>query len=240
MISEHKFAAGYTSFWRTALPLGEPVMRRINSRLSEFASSYDFIARPERSALISEVSFRLVALAMDANRHLGSGDWLWDSISVECAVEAAYAYLSRLKGAPLMEDRLRKQELQVAVDVAERLRRFFLAEKEGGPLLPLPQFEGCGLISSCEGDMMVGTVLYEIKNVDRNFRLTDLRQVITYCALNYVVPRYRITGIGLVNARSGKFYRIGVEPLAKLISGMSASELFSNIIDFISTEQVSG
>lgn len=235
LISEHKFSSGYTSFWRTALPLGEAFVRQMNGRREKFAEPFDFDLTPDRSALVSETSFRLLIeggltrVALVAS-HPGEL-----STASQAALEAS-AYLSKLKGSHPIAAELHPHELEIVFRLAERLRRFLLLEESDEPIIARPRFDGCGIVESCEGDILAGTVLYEIKNVERSFRLVDVRQVLTYCALNSAKETHRITGVGWVNARSGKFFRMGLGPLASKIAGSSAPELLSDIVSFISMD----
>ena len=238
MISEHKFSSGYTSFWRNALPLGEAFVRLMNQRLRKFAEPYEFDAPAEKSALLSEASFRLLIAMGDILRAPRSTEQA-DLLLVPKAIEDAVRYLSLLRGPKLPVERLEAAENHIVITIARRLRQFFRNEEGSERLVTAPRFEGCGFLDSCEGDILAGTLLYEIKNKERKFRLVDLRQVLTYCALNYAKSTHPINGIGFVNARSGEFFKISLTNLARKAAGCSASELLSEIVDFVSTDQIS-
>ena len=92
----------------------------------------------------------------------------------------------------------------------------------------------------CKADVLFGETLYDIKAGDRDFRLVDVRQLITYCALNHAVSNYTINKVGVVNPRLGVFFNVGVDELVEGMTGTSAVELFEEITTFLSTDRRSG
>jgi hypothetical protein len=79
----------------------------------------------------------------------------------------------------------------------------------------------------------MGTTLYEVKCVERNLRSIDIRQVLTYCALNYQSRQFEIDEVCVVNPRRGIVFRFGVEALAEQASGKNSADLFHQIGDFL-------
>ncbi len=232
MISEHKLASAYSSFWRITLPFSEAFTRRMNLATKPFAQRYELGVPSERVALVSEMSFRFLGRALS-----GSADI--DRSSIEDAAQEAWLYISRFPDSGSLSSPT-DTEITEALTLSGRLERFFRTEGAGEPpLIVSPLFRGCGLVDNCAGDMLVGTTLYEIKNVDRNFRIVDVRQLLVYCALNAEKPRYTIDSVGLVNGRSGRFYRVGLELLALDLAGSSAADLFADVVTFISSESAS-
>jgi hypothetical protein len=102
-----------------------------------------------------------------------------------------------------------------------------------------PSFSGCGFLNSCVGDVLIGDELYEVKAGDRRFRSTDLRQLITYCALNYAAGTCAIAKAGCVNPRRGTYFVFDLAAIAYAMSGKSAGELFSDIIYHVSSGGIS-
>lgn len=231
MISEHKLASAYSSFWRITLPFSDAFTRRMNLATKPFAQHYELNVTSERVALVSEMSFRFLGRALSAPADI-------DRASIEDAAQEAWLYISRFPDSGTLSVP-NETEVREALNLSARLREFFKADGAGEPLIVSPLFHGCGLVDDCAGDMLVGTTLYEIKNVDRNFRIVDVRQLLVYCALNAEKPRYTIDSIGLVNGRSGRFYRVDLELLALGLAGSSAADLFADVVTFISSEHAS-
>ncbi len=98
-----------------------------------------------------------------------------------------------------------------------------------------PSFPGHGLMANCKGDLLYGTTLVEIKapNVDEGrkpFNPEDFRQVLIYCALNYLAgEKYVINKINLVNPRTGYLWQSNLEEFIFKISKVSSFELFESI-----------
>src|SRR5262249_40076034 len=96
--------------------------------------------------------------------------------------------------------------LAEAMELSERLFKFFVEDEKLGPLTKRPTFPGCGIIAPCEGDLRTDDTLYEIKAVDRNFRSMDMRQLFVYCALSRAASLKAISRIGLVNPLLGTYW----------------------------------
>lgn len=229
MISERKFARSYSSFWRLILPLSEAYVRSVNLRRTVYMPAYQLSVPSERSALVSELSFRfftdLHLLKVPPSRENV------DNISMQ-----TWEYIKSLRGSLVDLTRPTEQDQDNGLAMAERIRNFFWIYESGHVILAKPKFIGCGLVDSCEGDILAGSVLYEIKNVERDFRAVDLRQLLTYCALNYAEETYKINAIGLLNARAGTFFRINIESLCRGMAGAPSGEVLSEIIQFLSTD----
>jgi hypothetical protein len=100
-------------------------------------------------------------------------------------------------------------------------------------------FSGCGFVDASEGDVIFGETIYEIKTVDRRFRGSDIRQAITYAALNFSGGQFDIRHIGLFNPRWGQFCDIGLDYVCAEISGRPAQELLAIVIQAISSGEIS-
>ena len=119
-----------------------------------------------------------------------------------------------------------------SVVLAKRLINYFA--EENGTLLINPPLPGCGWVNVAEADILNGSTLYEVKAGDRHFRLTDLRQLLTYCALNFSAKLYEIREIALINPRSGAIIKDDIDHLCKRIAGTSSIKVLGDIVSFIS------
>jgi hypothetical protein len=238
MISERTFAERYTSYWHQALPMGEEVVDVINGHLTrQFSAPRPPLVREARYDLISEISLRWLAARVVkgrlAKRRPGQSE-------LERLAAEACAFVERLRGSPAPElPPPSPTELSEAEHLSEVLIAFVHAQDDRGLIVPRPPFPGCGLLAACRGDLLIGRTLYEVKAVERGFRQPDVRQLITYCALNFAGPRYPIRYVGLVNPRHGTFFRSNMEWIAQNLSGQGSADLLYEILDFLSTERVS-
>jgi hypothetical protein len=124
-------------------------------------------------------------------------------------------------------------EIEEALQLASRTSAFF-AHIHVQPETPLPIFPGCGWLDECHGDVLGAALLVEVKGGDRQFLSVDIQQVLTYAALNFAAKKYDIERVALVNARLGTYFTIGVEELCERLSGRSAIEVLSGIVDYVS------
>lgn len=97
-----------------------------------------------------------------------------------------------------------------------------------------PLFSGCGLLRACEGDLLVGKTLYEVKAGNRNFRVVDVRQLLTYVALNRAQGNATIDHIALLNPRTGKYWIKSIDTVCLAISGKNSVEMLDDLIEHFS------
>lgn len=145
-------------------------------------------------------------------------------------------YISRLERFESFLLNMDQLEIAEAKSLTINLRNIRAYTNPGKSVQTRPRFSRCGIVDNCEGDIIVGTTLYELKNVERDFRIADLRQLLTYCALNHASRQYEIESIGLINARSGLTHRIDLNKFAFSTAGVSSSELFDDIIIYITAD----
>jgi len=100
-------------------------------------------------------------------------------------------------------------------------------------------YPGCGYIDESEGDVICGKTIYEVKTVDRRLRSVDIRQVITYAALNFISKKYEVENVGIFNPRRALFFEASLESVCSEISGRPAQELLADIVEAISSGAIS-
>ncbi len=236
MISEIAFASNFTSVWRSLTPTSEIFVRRINAGLYErvFPQS-DSIAAPDRRALINEVAFTLFV------RYGGA---LINRIPLstlevaECftAAQQVVTQLDRVRSSYVAQlDDIEKIE---AVAQATRLAIFFSAQ-DRGQITYNPEFPGCGMIDSCNGDVLIGGALYEVKAGDRRFRSVDIRQLLVYLALNSQARRHDISMVGLFNPRTGVSFKASLGEFCFEVSGQAPPDLLAEIVRAFSSGEMS-
>lgn len=237
MISEQTFAKRYTSFWHQASPMGKEVVSLINSLKQTFLEPRPQPDVEVRHDLISEISLRWFAACVVEGRLSKNRP---SASALEQLTAEACAFVGRLRGSPVPElPPPSPAEMKEAEALAAAFSEFASTAARHEVIVPRPPFAGCGLLSACRGDLLIGQTLYEVKAVEEGFEQPDLRQLLTYCALNFAAPRYDIRGAGLLNPRLGTFFRSDLEWLVQNLSGREPAELFYEIIDFLATERIS-
>ncbi|MEV4343551.1 hypothetical protein AB0J83_03600 [Actinoplanes sp. NPDC049596] len=176
-----------------------------------------------RSALIAETAFRRAAV--DAPLFPENDD----------AEQAAAAMISQLPRGQFGDATLTESEKSETRLIQQNLTRFSstLGDAEYFPSIP-----GCGVVNNSIGDILSFSHLVEVKTVSRPFRSTDLRQLLTYCAMLRAsdIP---IETISLYNPRRAYRFTDDLEDLSFGLCGRSAVELMQDIINTMVGFQVS-
>ena len=177
-------------------------------------------------AVVNETAFRAFCSLHSKSSPVNRSDVL---IAVDEQLPASILYVGRFLSAPSLipqdiDDECRKETGNLVL----RLLHFF----PGSEATTLrPRFSGCGLISECEGDVIEGSCLYEVKAGDRAFRVVDLRQLLTYTALAYAKGALSFKDIGLFNPRTGVAWRKSLEEVSHSLSGMRLSDTLSALVE---------
>lgn len=236
MIDAATFAHSYNGFWHVSAPTCEHFVRRLNvTEVERFLAPMEGVQTDNR-AVISEFGFSLyVELTRDGVTSLGGAPA--EELLDRGWREAEMRLRSYARQGLRIERSKEEEELQEVCEIANRLRIFFGSDTRGIELRPI--FKGCGFIDASEGDVVDKATIYEIKNVNRQLRSDDVRQVVTYAALNAAAEQYEITHVGIVNPRRGQYWRAELDFVSQEMSGMSAQSLLDTIIYAISSGEIS-
>jgi hypothetical protein len=200
MIAATTFAHSYSSFWKECFPALESYVRLINS--GAYSRAFDEQPWPidsSRNFLISEVSFCLVK----------AGD---NGADIGFAYQQARSRLSGLPGVPDDDLPLTDKEAKVVTDLAYRMKIMLRTAADKNAVMAFdPIFSGCGILAKSYGDVLAGQLLIEMKCVDRGFRATDFRQLMTYVFQDLASGYSDIQYIAILNARRGIFHKARVE-----------------------------
>ncbi len=238
LISETTFSQNYSSSWRSLAPAGELYIRKINTSLYErFGLHLASTVSSDRRALVNEATFRLFEL-WSAARSEGEV-FATTAENIAAAETAAQIEISRLENSiGLKANPLDVNEKVEIITLFRSLHAFFTTVRPG-QLVVSPMFPGCGIVDSCKGDIITNKTLYEIKAGERNFRSTDLRQLLTYAALNVQSGAFDIKMVGLINPRIGIFFEADLEELCFEVAGKAANDLLGEIVEVLSSGGIS-
>jgi hypothetical protein len=237
LIDAVTFAVSYGAFWNTYTPMCEHFVRRLNlDGYDRFSPPMDRSNTARRRALIAEYAFSLFVERKKVA-------WQSFSRSAEERIEAAAWHETEVRlrsyvsqGLDLKSKWSEEERAETRV-LAQRLTRFF--DDHTRRLVLRPVFCGCGFIDASEADLIYGETIFEIKTVERAFRSQDVRQVITYAALNTALEQYKFKKAGLLNPRHGVYYEEDLEYICAQISGRSSADLFALILDAVSSGEIS-
>ena len=238
MISEKAFANEFSGFWSEALPFLTPqVIAELNLSGTAMGDGRRQWVKPligsgdnSNNDVIAETSFGLFAESLKSGRPVA--ELCEESDLIQRVKESAIGRILGLRREGLPRTHRAHPNTEEAVALAKRLEVYF----EYCPVESIciqPRFRGCGILDSCNGDILAEKNLIELKMVDRNLRSADIRQVLVYCALNHRSLQYEIDRVTILNPRRGLEFAFGVEELTERKSGKTSSELFHQISTFL-------
>lgn len=229
MISERQFSHNFTGFWRASLPNLEAVLRVLNLGPERQQKPYLSRNNPQRRDLISEVGFRLAAQVWKAGR-LADGD-------VATAYQSAVNFLTDEAdlGEGATFPALNEVETDEALHLCERIHD--LVRSRGQRAVEFfPAFAGLGMLARCQGDILTGSSIIEVKYVDRAFRSTDLKQALTYAVLGRISGQ-TIDELIIYNPLRGTFIE---STIADLVFGASGQSVDAFQFEFVQALTSSG
>lgn len=236
VIDAATFASSYNAFWHANTPTCEHFVRRLNlDGLERFEPPLAKSGTSNR-AVIAEYAFSLFVERMSDS--ISGGERKSNKAIEDAAWLAVKMRLSPYVNQGLDLDRDFDEDERREVDqISKSLIRFFTDRNRQLVLRPI--FSGCGFVDASEGDIIFGKTIYEIKTIDRLFRSSDIRQAITYAALNFASGQFYVENIGLFNPRRGQFFEVNLDYVCSEISGRPAQELLATIIQSISSGEIS-
>ena len=206
------------------------LVRKCNLQKLRFGDSLDSDIAPFRRALVNETGFQLFSSMVEGYIVLSKN---LDSEIVKEVAQNALDFICELEIGGNISP-LNEVEFFEAKSIADRTYNYFFHYDN---IEVNPMFSGCGIVSDCYGDVLADSTLYEIKSGDRGFRITDLKQVLTYCVLNYSDHKVTIDNIALLNPRLGVYIVLPLIDVVELASGRSTIECFSEMIDFFDSPE---
>lgn len=216
MISEVSFSRGYTSFWTEHAPWISDYVSSINKGLVErleypIEIGDDTIHR----SINNIIAFTLFKNVIEKN----------DS-DIENAVIEAKRISANYPRNNIDSYVLSKDYTKIIQNQCKRLVRRY----KGKSTEFYPQFPGCGIMESCQGDVYYNGTLVEIKAGERGVLSSDIKQIIIYCALNWLSINPRIIkNVEFYNPRQGILWESELEELILTVSNLPIEDLFDQI-----------
>jgi len=224
MISEQNFASSFTSIWHEIIPLADTYWRRENLRVSHWSQPVANSAPVKLRGFVNELAFEVFRKSAELNVKVTDSDLL--AILSESIGDVSNYILRITKDRNSVASELDPQSNKEAIALASRLLDFFQQKNE---IIFRPRFAGCGVVASCEGDLIYKDCLYEIKAGDRGFRVSDLKQLLIYSSLAFTKEETRFSSVGLYNPRNGHAWKRTLDDLCMELSGTRESDVLSNI-----------
>jgi len=245
MISEKYFIENYRSFWDEIFPGITNFVRKINklntknSVIEEIGTIKSKQKQNELIGFVNDIAFYYF------ENEIKSGN-----IKIDEDVTVLFVDLQSQKKYKFYNDAFIKDtqilyELDVISDIKQALVNRYINKK---PTI-FPEFYGCGSINQVTGDIFYSDTLVEVKArgdksekaITAGFRSDDIIQLFIYGALYYSeqrtenISRYgELKKFELFNPRLGYIWKDDIETISEQISGGSSTDVFDEIIRFLS------
>jgi hypothetical protein len=233
VISERTFAQSELWVWQHVAPRVGDVLRYLNANARNYAPEVSVKVSPARRTFISDLSFRVAEVAHAAGMEVVD---VCEAGRLEPIIVASSSYVSRLTQEESVVRALSSREREAIVQEAANI--VALVHGEGSSVQWRPPFRGCSRVIACEGDVLGGRVLWELKSRGAilkgrasNFEPGDLRQCMVYAALDYAAGLSRFDAVGLCNPLIGRSIVIGVDKLCLDAAGASGPRVLSLIAE---------
>ncbi|GJF07400.1 hypothetical protein PSD17_63470 [Pseudonocardia sp. D17] len=212
------------SIWRQVAPTLEQFVRWANTNLHPAGEAVNIFGPADRNPLIAEVGFRLAAAGFQPT----------PVPPPQLEAEARRMITGLPRGSAASES-LQAFEWHQAAALSKAIRHFADAFS---PAQFSPSVPGCGVVGAAVADIISGSHLIEVKTVNRPFRGSDIRQVLTYSAM-YYASGTTVDKMTIYNPRLGCAFSMPLNSVAAGVSGHSQVELMQDIVHYMTGMQVS-
>lgn len=246
MISERAFAKSFSSFWQELVPLLTPRFMGIFNEAYEKPLAYEnglgIQAVPMeptiRADIVAEFAFWGARFLWE--RGLSPGNLLEDSELVREASQQAFEVVEKYEGKkPEVVIPLSLTELQQGLALMRNYEALYRAGAPMGTIAFGPRFQGCGFLNAAEGDVGINRTLIEIKTTTRKVSGKDLKQLITYLALDAGAGLDRWSRVAVFNPRRGTLHLADVDALLlRMSGGKPRVDVLRELVEFVQATEL--
>ncbi|MEX4003596.1 hypothetical protein AB4Y38_32450 [Paraburkholderia sp. EG285A] len=246
MISERVFAKSFSSFWQELVPLltprfvglfNEAYRKDLVNKSGRLLETVP-IEPGTRADIVAEFAFWSARLVHDCGR---DADSLLDQPEiVQEASRMAFEVVQKYEGVkPAVIGPLSPSELRQGLELTKNYASLYRVCLPAEHIEFSPRFQGCGFLNAGEGDLGIDGTLVEIKTTTRKVAGRDLRQLITYLALDAAAGRQRWSHVAVFNPRRGTFHRAEVDALLLRISGGKPRvDVLGELVEFVQATEL--
>jgi hypothetical protein len=233
MISERDFSLHFSSFWRSALPNMEAVVRSINLSYDRIDDDITATSNSAERDMVSESGYQLFCFVLN-DRIASPREYLAPSAK---RAERFIHGTNSLSDAEI-ESFVARNSAEIII-LANRIIKFCRSRSKDSRFSAPVAMTGHSLVGDCNADLLVENDLVEIKYVDRNFRSIDLRQCLIYTSLNYLKIGASFDNIVLFNPLRGIYVELTYEEVIRGAGGISLIDFIHDFSFAASSGQVS-
>jgi len=228
MITAERFATTSGSYWAEVFPRLEHYLRISNLGPRVFDFPLELSSSPNRHAFVAECAFAI-----------WKGKLLRvDDIGLEEAQESARSRLRAVRRQVPLDGNLSSEEESEALALARRLYDYSTGVKRFSNVQIDAHLAGCGPIMYGTPDIIAmdssyGTpvsVIGEVKSVNRKFRSTDIRQVITYLVLYFAMHQSILEVLLIINPLLGRSLEVEVDTFFQFAAGRPSQVVIPELV----------
>ena len=246
MISERAFAKHFSSFWQELVPLLTPRFVGLFNEAYKISLADETgaplkavpIEPSMRADIVAEFAFWGARLLHESHRQM---DGLLEAPEiVQEASRKAVEVVQKYEGAkPNVMGSLQSTELLQGQTLTKNYASLFHACRPTTHIEFGPRFQGCGFLNAAEGDLGIDGTLVEVKTTTRRISGSDLKQLITYLALDAGADNHRWNRVAIFNPRRGTYHRAEVDALLLRISGGKPRvDVLGELVEFVQTTEL--
>lgn len=219
MISETKFARGYSSFWVEYFPWLNSYSQSVKASCERFSAPLPEIDKVEHRSINNMMAFiHFRNLLSDSN------------YSLDKTKEETLQYMTRFSRNNVSTYEFNENDKSIVAGQITNLQ-----ELPTQDLILDPFFSGCGIIDNCRGDILQGDKLIEVKAGNRSIQPSDIKQLIVYLALNWIAsPKpYIINQLEIYNPRVGYSWTVDVNSFFYSVTSYSKEDVFEQMMKYL-------
>lgn len=235
MITERDIAEKFSVIWRQNFPLlNQNFMRRLNIQVVQVNPIPVAANANVRYDLVSEVAFNLTKMSFENNRLLD--DILSSQESVDLSIEYTARTIWKVNEYSESDLILNLDEISEVTSISRNTIEF-INYLNASEYQFNPKLKGYGVFPDLIADISIDDTLFEIKTVNRNFRSSDIKQLLIYLALQQATGKMKWKYGGLYNPRKGVYYKFNIQHLIYNLSGGNSSiEAFENLLNSLTRD----
>jgi len=231
MINERDIAEKFSPVWKQSFPLLTPnFIRMVNGTQLTEVNKVPVIPMLEtRYDIVSEIAFTLsekIILEHQNLKNIISDDEVFFDIKKEVADKIWRK--GNYKDEDLVLSRIEVYETEkITNNIVE-----FVNYKAPDKIVFRPVLKGYSFIPNLEADLLIDDTIVEIKTVNRNFKNSDLKQLLIYFALKQMSDKKNWEFGQLYNPRRGLAFKFELKELiSKISGGKSQNEAFESLLN---------
>lgn len=231
MISERDISEKFSSLWKQHFPLLTPNFIRVfnETQISVINSKPVKALEEVRYDLVSEAAFNLSELAF-LNKAKPFNAFSVDNEQkriIDLTARSIWKSGNYSESDLLISDIENQEIISIADNTLE-----FIEKLDEKVVIFKPKLKGYSFIPDLTADISIGDTLFELKSVNRNFKSSDLKQLIIYIALRQLSGNENWKFAGLYNPRKGTYCKFNIKNLVyNLTGGKTTNEAFENLLN---------